>query len=456
MPHHRAELHRSGLTDETISAAGIYSEDSLVKVKALLDCKSFLQRCLPAIVFPFTDAQGRNGYHRLKPDHPRLDGKARKPRKYESPRGQPNQAYIPPGVADLLADASRELLLTEGEKKALASTQAGFPCIGLVGVNGFKPKNRAALLPALESIAWKGRSVFIAFDSDVTSNADVQAAESQLAALLKSRGAIVKVVRLPDGEPGADGKPVKVGLDDFLVGCESSARHGRRTAALLDAAEEPEPPQAGTLKRTAAEIDAVPEATAFLAFSERDGVPRLRFWRGTWLLWRDGAYREVPPSEVRGELVDYLDRGFCKLRATDVSNVLDGLRAKARLPHRTEPPAWIGGDGPAWGSLDVVVCRNGMIHLPTLVAGKPDFLRPATPRFFTTAALDCEFRVEAPRPDAWLTFVNELWADDPESVDALQEWAGYCLTADTRNRKLCSSLARDVPGKAPSAACCGR
>ena len=86
---------------------------------------------------------------------------------------------------DTLHNPTCELLITEGEKKALASTQAGFPCIGLVGVNGYKPKNRAALLPALESIAWKGRPVFIAFDSDVTSKAEVQAAESQLAAAVE-------------------------------------------------------------------------------------------------------------------------------------------------------------------------------------------------------------------------------------------------------------------------------
>ena len=156
------------------------------KVKTLLDTRQFAQKCLPAIVFPFTDSQGRNGYHRIKPDHPRLDGKTKKPVKYESPRGQPNQAYIPPGVADVLPNVSSELLLTEGEKKALASTQAGFPCVGLVGVNGFKPKNRGRRCSRpWKSIAWKGRRVLIAFDSDVTSNADVQAAESQLAALIE-------------------------------------------------------------------------------------------------------------------------------------------------------------------------------------------------------------------------------------------------------------------------------
>ena len=309
------------------------------------------------LVFPFTDDQGRNGYCRVKPDHPRRS--KGKPIKYESPHGQPNQPYIPPGVREVLPDAKAELLLTEGEKKSLASTQAGFPCIGLVGVNGFKPRGKMTLLPALERIAWNARPVFIVFDSDIATNPDVQAAESQLAALLKSCGAIVKVVRLPEGEPGADGKPVKVGLDDFLVACASKGLNLAGERKLLNAAEEPEEVDGGTLKQPAGAIDAVPEAADYLASTELDGVPRLRFWRGTWLGWRHGAYREIPPSEVRGTMVDHLDRGYYKLTSAAVSNVLDGSSPEARLLHTIEPPAWIGdGDAPPWTAVNVVVCRT--------------------------------------------------------------------------------------------------
>ena len=433
--HHLADLRRSGLADATIKAAGIYSEDSLPKVKALLETKNFAQRCLPVLVFPFTDGEGRNGYCRVKPDNPRKS--AGKPVKYESPRGQPNQPYFPPGVSGVLPDASRELLVTEGEKKALAATQVGYPCVGLVGVNGFKPKDRVTLLPALDRIAWNNRPVFIVFDSDIATKPDMQAAESQLAALLKSRGAVVKVVRLPEGETGSDGKPVKVGLDDFLVACEARGMNlAGELRALLKAAEEPTPPEGGSMKQAASAIDPVPEAASFLASSVRDGVPRLRFWRGTWLIWRGGAYREIPPSEVRGELLDFLDRGFCKLTSSAVSNVLDGLRAKARLSHHVEPPAWLGGNAPAWKPVDVIVCKNGMVHLPTLTANKPDFLRPATPRLFTTAAVDYDFATDAPRPEAWLRFLSDLWPDDPDSISALQEWTGYLLTPDTRQQKI--------------------
>ena len=166
----------------------------------------------------------------------------------------------------------------------------------------------------------------------------MQDAESRLAAHLKQRGAIVKAVRLPAGEPGPDGKPTKMGLDDFLVACQAKGLEpAGELRKLLNAAEDPTPPDAGSMKQPASTIDAVSDAVAFLAATEREGVPRLRFWRGTWLYWRNGAYRETPPSEVRGEVVDHLDRDFFKLRQSAVGNVLDGLRARPGYHTRSSP-----------------------------------------------------------------------------------------------------------------------
>jgi len=446
LPHHYAELRRSGLTAETIQAAGIYSETAATKVAALLDSKNFPPRCLPAMVFPFRNSDGRNGYCRIRPDHPRTSGG--KPVKYESPRGQPNQVYLPPRVAEVLSDPTCELLITEGERKALAAMQAGFPCIGLVGVFGWKQGNKETLLPALERIAWHGRNVRIVFDSDIADKPEVQDAENRLAAHLTNRGAIVKAVRIPPGKPGANGKPEKVGLDDFLV---SAVAKGLNPAGelrrLLDHAEDPKPPEGGQLKQRASEIDAVPEAAAFLAATERDGVPQLRFHRGGWWNYRAGAYREMQPSEVRGELVDYLDKRYYRLTQAAINNVLDGLKAKARLPHHIEAPAWIGDTAPAWDSADILVCRNGMIHLPTFTARNPDHQRPATPRLFATTVLDYDFRADAPRPDTWYRFLGDLLPDDPESLETLQDWFGYCLTPDTRQQKILLLIGPKRSGK---------
>ena len=185
LDHHVAELRRSGLTDETSTAAGIYSEVAPANLAALLDWKKYPSKCAPAIVFPFSTPNGRNGYCRVKPDRPRQCGG--KAVKYESPKGQPNQVYLRPGVGDVLADPTRVLLVTEGEKKSLCASQYGFPCLGLVGVFGWKEKNRESLLPALERVAWKDRPVYIVFDSDIATKEDVQDAEARLACHLKNR-----------------------------------------------------------------------------------------------------------------------------------------------------------------------------------------------------------------------------------------------------------------------------
>lgn len=447
-PHHYAELQRSGLSDETMRAAGILSEVNYVTLATKLNWRTVPKKMPPAMVIPYRSPDGQVAYSRFKFDHPRTI--AGKVVKYESPKGQPNQIYLPPGVAEILLDATHALLLTEGEKKALAATQAGFLCIGLVGVHGWADGKAARLLPALERIAWQGRVVYIVFDSDAATKPEVQDAENRLSAHLAARGAVVRVARLPEGAAGPDGKPTKVGLDDYLVAAVANGLDpAGEMRKLLDGSQEPNPVDAVDMKAPASEIDSVPEATAFLAETEKDGVPRLRFWRGTWLRWRSGAYRVMPPSEVRGEVVEFLDRRFSKLTQMSVGNVLDGLRAKSRLSHQIEPPAWIGdvGDALQWKPTDVLVCRNGLIHLPSLTTGQADHMRKTTPRLFVTAGTDYDFAPDAPRPDAWLEFLASLWPDDAESVGALQEWMGYFLTADTAQQKILMVIGPRRSGK---------
>ena len=80
----------------------------------------------------------------------------------------------------------------------------------LLGVWTWK---RAGLpLPDWDHIKLVGREVYIAFDSDVERMVKVKRALLALAEYLKSRGARVKLVKLPDAEYG-----FKQGVDDFLA-----------------------------------------------------------------------------------------------------------------------------------------------------------------------------------------------------------------------------------------------
>jgi putative DNA primase/helicase len=184
--------------------------------------------------------------------------------------------------------------------------------------------------------------------------------------------------------------------------------------------------------------DRAPYATAKL-FAERyfraAGARTLYHHRGAFYRWAGAAYAEVPDDALRAQLYPFLDRCIgakrkpVKPNAALVRNVVDGLRAATHLDETAEPPAWVDRVPDLPMPADVIACANGLLHIPTQT------LLPLTPDFFTLNALDFGFNPEAPRPDAWLEFLSQLWADDPEAVDALQEIFGYCLTGDTRHQK---------------------
>ena len=43
--------------------------------------------------------------------------------------------------------------------------------------------------------------------------------------------------------------------------------------------------------------------------------------------------------------------------------------------------------------------------------------------------------------------LDQLWAGDSESIAALQEWFGYCLTNDTRQQKILMIVGPKRSGK---------
>src|SRR5262249_44627863 len=251
LPHHLADLRRSGLSDVTIAACGFRSVEG-EEVTRILRWKEGGEEQGACLLLPFFNPDGKPlpDYSRLKPDKPRTkkrqNGKVQVV-KYESPKGLPNHAYFPLPALDAIKDASRAIVIVEGEKKSLKGTQEGFPCIGLVGFYGWcikrkkgksgKSIGRFELIPDLAALPWRNRAVFIVFDSDAVTNNNILWAEWNIANTLKRQGAVVKIVRLPPGPAGEDGKAAKVGLDDFLV-----AQSGEAFRTVMEQAAVPETP----------------------------------------------------------------------------------------------------------------------------------------------------------------------------------------------------------------------
>jgi putative DNA primase/helicase len=93
------------------------------------------------------------------------------------------------------------------------------------------------------------------------------------------------------------------------------------------------------------------------------------------------------------------------------------------VPGQTELPA----------DLDLrkfIACRNGLLNIDTR-----ELLRH-TPAVFNVNALDYDYDPDAPRPQRWHRFLKDLWPDDEQARNTLQEIAGLLLTADTSFQKI--------------------
>jgi putative DNA primase/helicase len=387
-----------------------------------------------ALVFPYHGESGEIVLQRAKPDvPPKIGGK---PAKYLQPRGQKPRAYFPNGVRELLANIDQPLTITEGEKKALMLHQSGFAAIGIMGVDCWHEKRSARLLADLERVNWKGRRVFIAFDSDAVENENVRANVGLLSAALERMGAIPKVVWFP---PGPNGE--KVGADDFLV-----ANGAPAFAALMAKAEQPEAVDPMESKARAETIEPASTAAAFLAEREFDGVPKLRYWRGSFHIWIGGRWIEIENSEAQADLVRSINRNFVFLTTGVIANLMAQLKAQAALPSRVEPPSWLGTPPVDWPAHEVIASSTELLHIPSLVVGRECQI-PATPRYFTQTAIDYPIRIDAPEPELWLAFLDQIWHGDQESIDALQEWFGYLLVPDTRLQKILQIIGPPRAGK---------
>ncbi|MFO0847300.1 MAG: phage/plasmid primase, P4 family [Gemmataceae bacterium] len=459
LPHHLADLRRSGLSDAQIAACGFYSEGDAKAVARVLGWTGGTKTLGPGWVAPFLDRDGRpTGYCQFKPDRPRV-GRNGKPRKYENPKGKSVRVYVPPGTRAALADPAADLLMTEGTKKGAKADQDGFPCLALVGVDGWSAPRRAdasgkkigrrQLMPDLAAVPWAGRRVYVVFDSDAAANPNVRRAERALAAALAAAGADVRVVRLPAGPAGA-----KVGLDDLL------AAHGADALRSLLASAVPiDPPASPVAPHREADDDPHRLAGVVLAGYDGPAGRRLVYHDGQFAEWDAGVYRIAPADEFRarvGRAVrDQLERDAAanlaeweaggrkgkppvakKVTRTLVADTLQALAGMVLVPAAVRPPAWLA-PGPGLPPPDeLVAVPNGLIHLPAAAAGRADALLPPTPTFFNLHRLDFLFDPAAPPPTRWLAFLAQLWPDDPASVACLQEWFGYLLSTDTKLQKL--------------------
>ena len=201
---HATMLMESGISPEVVIARGYRT----IRDKSVLVSLGFQvwQFRVPALLIPLRNREGNVVSVQIRPDRPRQD-KSGKTVKYESVFGAGHRVDF--SVSLQFPGAGGEVWITEGAKKADALASRGIYCLALPGVDAW---SGSEAINDLKDVDWRGRTVVIAFDSDVTTNPRVGKAREALAGFLRDRKAFVRYLNLPSGPQSQ-----KQGIDDYLT-----------------------------------------------------------------------------------------------------------------------------------------------------------------------------------------------------------------------------------------------
>jgi putative DNA primase/helicase len=174
----------------------------------------------------------------------------------------------------------------------------------------------------------------------------------------------------------------------------------------------------------------------------------LHFHRGEFFEWVGSHYRPLEDEALRSRLYPFLAK--CVQQKTGRSkkdeapkfvdvpvkpnlaltaNVIGALKAAVYIDQDIEAPAWLRPGG-EHHPIDLIACRNALLHWPT------EALLDHTPAFFNLGAVEFDYQPDAPQPDQWLEFLDQLWPGDAESIATLQEIFGLALIDDVSFQKI--------------------
>jgi putative DNA primase/helicase len=201
----------------------------------------------------------------------------------------------------------------------------------------------------------------------------------------------------------------------------------------------------------------LPTAQAFVQeFHQHPQGRTLHSYAGTLMAWRGNRYVEIEEETLRQKIQPWLhdalryqfNKQSGQMELVDfesnpgtIKSAVESLRAHAHLPVSVTPPSWLNGrtngPDPRWllpypsGTLDLA---SGTIYVPT-------------PALFNINSIDFAYEPNPEPPDRWIRFLEQLWGDDLESVQLLQEWMGYSLVADTSQQKMLLMVGPKRSGK---------
>lgn len=161
-------------------------------------------------------------------------------------------------------------------------------------------------------------------------------------------------------------------------------------------------------------------------------------WRDEMYIWRRGAWRRASKDQISKAIYLWGERCFLvdpennkqKDFNPDIKKVREVIAASTALCSIDDDLHQPSLLGPMEINPDMAVAmQNGVVDLRT------GTMLPPSPRFFCASCNKFDFDPKAKKPAKWLKFLREVWGDDDQSIETLQEIFGYLLTSDTSMQK---------------------
>ena len=156
---------------------------------------------------------------------------------------------------------------------------------------------------------------------------------------------------------------------------------------------------------------------------------------------QSGCYQPLEVETIRAEIYQLFEKS--SMRSADgkivsvrpdstlVNKVLDAFQAFAHVAaDRFTPPCWLAGSHTDLDETDIVVCSNGLLHVPSRS------LYPHTPNFFTRTALEIAYDPSAPEPKEMMRFLRSLFPEGMAEIELFQEIVGYLVSGKTNQQKI--------------------
>ena len=327
--------------------------------------------------------------------------------------------------ATLLEASKYPVIIVEGMTDTAAAMDLGFVAVG-------RPNANSGLMELADLV--RGRKVIIVGENDLKPDGSCPGREGMLATAQVLRRSCPDVLKLM---PPTDCKDLRAWIGTHQVTAESfleyAAERGDRSTELVVLSDD-QPRSAGL---------------AYLADQFQIGDRyTLRKWKGnSFYLFKGYKYIEAEEIDVTGPLYDWavgksntvLDKNGepqikpIKADRRWAGNVMASIHNTIMLdPDSAAPPTWINGVvGPK--AHDLIPFTNGLVDVPRFLAGE-SYLMDNTPDYFNLIAVPYAFD-ETATCDLWLKFLDEALGDDPQKIQLLQQWFGYCLTFDNQFQK---------------------